>query len=484
MRRKIIGWLFCVLAALGAVDSLKAQGTVFTYQGQLTDGGQPANGTNYGMVFYLYDAPTNGNLLGNLGIPSITVSNGLFTTPLDFGIVFDGTPRWLEISVQKNGGAFTTLSPRQPILPTPYAIFANTASNLSGSLPTAQLTGTFPAGQLSGTVANAQLASNSITVNAGKGLGGGGAVPLGGSTTLTNAGVLSVTGSSDITASTVGGAVTLGDTATSAATPNLIVKRDSGGSFSTENLTLTGNLNLPATTATAGIIYSGGNPLMHSYGISNFFAGSAAGNLKMSGSYNMAAGQDAFNHNTSGSFNTASGQGALYYNTSGSYNTADGQASLQYNTIGSLNTASGETALFTNNIGSNNVANGQSALHNNTSGSYNTAAGAVALFNNTTGNNNIGLGYQAGINITTGSNNVDIGSAGVSTDSGTIRIGAGNVQTNTFVAGISGTTVTNASLVTVSASGQLGSMPPGLTTNIDIGGHTLYITNGIIMNVQ
>ncbi len=30
-----------------------AQGTVFTYQGRLNDGGSPANGTNYGMVFYL-----------------------------------------------------------------------------------------------------------------------------------------------------------------------------------------------------------------------------------------------------------------------------------------------------------------------------------------------------------------------------------------------------------------------------------------------
>jgi hypothetical protein len=131
--------LFLGLALLAGVYRATAQGTVFTYQGQFTDGGQPANGTNYGMVFYLYDAPTSGNLLGNLGIPSVTVSNGLFTTSLDFGNVFDGTPRWLEISVQKNGGAFTTLSPRQPILPVPYAIFANTASNLSGTVSLGQL---------------------------------------------------------------------------------------------------------------------------------------------------------------------------------------------------------------------------------------------------------------------------------------------------------------------------------------------------------
>ena len=116
-----------------------AQGTVFTYQGLLMDGGQPANGNNYGMVFYLYDAATNGNVLGNEGIVSVTVSNGVFTVPLDFGNQFNGSPRWLEIAVQKNGGDFTVLAPRQPVTPAPYAIYANTASNLSGTIPLAQL---------------------------------------------------------------------------------------------------------------------------------------------------------------------------------------------------------------------------------------------------------------------------------------------------------------------------------------------------------
>src|SRR6267154_4829095 len=106
-----------------------AQGTAFTYQGSLNDNGTTANGTNYGMVFYLYDAPTNGNLLGNLGIVSVSVSNGVFTVPLDFGSNFPGADRCLEITVQKNGGGFSTLAPRQKLSPTPYAI---TAANVSG----------------------------------------------------------------------------------------------------------------------------------------------------------------------------------------------------------------------------------------------------------------------------------------------------------------------------------------------------------------
>src|SRR5208282_2535981 len=70
--------------------------------------------------------------------------NGLFTVALNFGAVFDGTPRWLEISECTNGlGTFATLAPRQQLMPAPYAVFANSASNLLGTLPTAQLTGTF-----------------------------------------------------------------------------------------------------------------------------------------------------------------------------------------------------------------------------------------------------------------------------------------------------------------------------------------------------
>jgi len=69
---------------------------------------------------------------------------------------------------------------------------------------------TIPTSALSGTISNAQLANSSVTVTAGTGLGGGGAVSLGSSVTLTNAGVTSLTGTSNqvnVSAST--GGVTL-----------------------------------------------------------------------------------------------------------------------------------------------------------------------------------------------------------------------------------------------------------------------------------
>jgi hypothetical protein len=129
------------------------------------------------------------------------------------------------------------MSPRQLLTPAPYAIFADTASNLAGTLPTAQLNGFIPATQLSGLVNNNQLANNAITINPGAGLSGGGLVALGGSTILNNTGVLSITSGADVTASTVNGAVTLGDNATSANTPGALVKRDASGNFSAGAIT-------------------------------------------------------------------------------------------------------------------------------------------------------------------------------------------------------------------------------------------------------
>jgi len=123
------------------------------YQGRLNDGGGPANGA-YDLRFALYDAPTNGNAISAPQTNfAMAVTGGLFTTNLDFGPVFTGTNYWLSIGVRTNGdtNAFTLLWPRQPLLPVPYAIFATTASNLSGTLPATQLAGTLSSAQLSGT---------------------------------------------------------------------------------------------------------------------------------------------------------------------------------------------------------------------------------------------------------------------------------------------------------------------------------------------
>src|SRR4051812_40482281 len=73
-------------------------GSSFTYQGQLGNNGSPANG-QYDFTFTLYDGATAGTQIGSpILVGNQTVSNGLFTVNLDFGVaVFQGEARWLEI---------------------------------------------------------------------------------------------------------------------------------------------------------------------------------------------------------------------------------------------------------------------------------------------------------------------------------------------------------------------------------------------------
>ncbi len=120
-----------------------AQGTAFTYQGRLNDGANPANG-RYDFRFKLYNDPYGSFQVGASYLTnSVPAGNGLFTTTIDFGAgIFIGGTNWLEVGVRTNGGSgYTVLSPLQTLTPTPSAIFAETASNLTGVLPAAQLGG-------------------------------------------------------------------------------------------------------------------------------------------------------------------------------------------------------------------------------------------------------------------------------------------------------------------------------------------------------
>ena len=105
-------------------------GTAFTYQGKLASGTNAANGI-YDFSFALFDADSGGAQKGpTLTTNSVPVTNGLFTATLDFGSVFDGSVRWHAVWVKTNGaGSYTALTPRQPLTPTPYAIFASSLSS-------------------------------------------------------------------------------------------------------------------------------------------------------------------------------------------------------------------------------------------------------------------------------------------------------------------------------------------------------------------
>ena len=124
---------YVLLALFFTLTGARAQ-SAFTYQGHLNDAGKSATGT-YDFQFTLFDASSNGTPIGaTVNQTSVGVTNGLFTTDLEFGAAaFDGNPRWLQVGLRPagSGNPFTTLAQRQRVAPTPYALFAPSAGSVA-----------------------------------------------------------------------------------------------------------------------------------------------------------------------------------------------------------------------------------------------------------------------------------------------------------------------------------------------------------------
>ncbi len=139
------------LIVFGCFAAVRAQTSVFTYQGRLTDTNIAASGT-YQMQFSLFDALSGGTQQGSTILNnSVTVSNGIFTVQLDFTAapLAAGADRWLEINVKKPADpAFITLTPRQQLTSSPFASRSSSAANADN------------AAQLGGLTANTYLQTN------------------------------------------------------------------------------------------------------------------------------------------------------------------------------------------------------------------------------------------------------------------------------------------------------------------------------------
>jgi hypothetical protein len=245
-----------------------------------------------------------------------------------------------------------------------------------------------------------------------------------------------------------------------------------------------------SNTTGHGNTANGGSALKNNTeGFSNTADGFQALNSNTIGHENTAIGVQALYKNSTGSFNTATGASALMSNTIGIQNTATGVAALTSNTIGTYNTAMGNAALESNTDGNANTAYGPQALDNNTTGSQNTAIGPSALLSNSIGNRNIAVGVNAGELLTTGDNNIDIGS-GVSGPAGeakTIRIG--DVQTATYIAGISGAAASSGVPVYVNSDGKLGTLTSSKRfkqniQNMGDASHPLYALHPVIFRYK
>jgi hypothetical protein len=162
MRRRLSLAVLTLLAALPA--AAQPLGTAFTYQGQLLDAGSPANGS-YDFQLVLYDATVGGSQVGPIVLrDDVAVGGGLFAVALDFGPVFAGARRFLEIGVRPgaSSGAYTVVGPRQELTPSPNAVFSSFTDPLNlTSLNASNLTsGTVPGPRLSGTYAQTLSLTN------------------------------------------------------------------------------------------------------------------------------------------------------------------------------------------------------------------------------------------------------------------------------------------------------------------------------------
>ena len=146
----------------------------FTYQGQLNDVNGPANG-DYDFSFRLFRTAATASLAyGPITNVAVAVTEGQFTTSLDFGTnVFDGTAYWLRIEVRTNttnvAASFAILTPRQKLTATPYAHYAPQAgfADSAGNATTANSATSAGFASIAAQATNATTASavtaNSIT---------------------------------------------------------------------------------------------------------------------------------------------------------------------------------------------------------------------------------------------------------------------------------------------------------------------------------
>ncbi len=122
--RSVTGLLAGLILATVQAASIE---TTITYQGQLSQAGEPASG-NFDLEMRLFDVADGGlEIVPVINLQDVSVADGLFTVELDFGPTpYAGDQLWLQVSVREGGssGGFTQLLPRQKVTPAPYALHA------------------------------------------------------------------------------------------------------------------------------------------------------------------------------------------------------------------------------------------------------------------------------------------------------------------------------------------------------------------------
>jgi hypothetical protein len=127
-----------------------------------------------------------------------------------------------------------------------------------------------------------------------------------------------------------------------------------GTATPSQQLDVSGNINVPTTTSTVGVYMINGTRFAHNYGTSNTFIGTGAGNTSFNTLYNganVAVGTNALSSlngtsSNQGSFNFGLGSGAGSGITTGSSNILIGNSVGTSITTTSFNTVIGDAAAF------------------------------------------------------------------------------------------------------------------------------------------
>ncbi|MFN5945545.1 MAG: hypothetical protein ACK5ZG_00090 [Phycisphaerae bacterium] len=170
--RSLVSLISLALAASAFAQSA----TTFTYQGELRDGGLPANGS-YDVRFRLFDGLTSPTQLGSqLCVDNVAVVDGRFAVTLDFGFQFSSPGRALELEVRNgaagdcsNAGGFVILAPRQTITSVPAATFSSTSVLATNATLLNNQPASFYSSATniaSGTLADTRLSTNVPRLNA------------------------------------------------------------------------------------------------------------------------------------------------------------------------------------------------------------------------------------------------------------------------------------------------------------------------------
>jgi hypothetical protein len=378
----ILALLALLVFCFQSLDAM-AQGTAFTYQGQLASGGVPAGGI-YNLQFTLYNnsAGTGSPVAGPVTTNGVIITNGLFTVMLDFGSsAWNGQMNWLLIAVETNGASsFTNLRPLQEMTPAPYAIFAESANSLVGP------------GQTSGSVDNNQ---NTIT------LGNGTAI----TNTLTGGSVVIVTNASN-------GILSL-------SAPDIPFTNALYFDHYQVFYANVSNADYYIGGATGPFDYASQVPpgVPYTYFIPSVFA-------NQTGMYNFCAGYAAGQDLKSGGNNILIGQTVGFQIESGNGNVAIGGDG----TMGNQNLASLENTIIGDNSWGNN---------------YSINCVAIGAFINLNGNNNtnlIAVGAGSGGNLNTNeSYDILVDDLGMAGSNNIISIGwnpaSGKTYRNSYIGG-------------------------------------------------